>query len=222
MRRGDREAVRVMSRRLFVVSGVAALTAGLTGCGRSDLIGAVRSADADPVPGPRVIDRLTIHHTASGATSGDRVVDVDLVASWHRRRGLGLGYEDHRACAYHYLILPDGRIQAGRPLEDMSTGTRSAEDDHHTVAVCLVGDFESTDNPVQRGKALRYPGWPTRAQRRALEGLASRTMREHGLGSGRVRGHREVSASDRPGDRIDLDVLRRQLRAAQKASGARS
>ncbi|TLM73403.1 MAG: N-acetylmuramoyl-L-alanine amidase, partial [Actinobacteria bacterium] len=155
--------------------------------------------------GDRVIDRLTVHHTATPAVAGGREVDAAFVAESHRRRGLGLGTGDARDCAYHFVILPDGRVQAGRPLEYWGSGTRSGEDNLHSVGVALVGDF------VRGGRG------PTPAQMDALESLALGAFSEYGFDARSVRGHREVSASACPGALLDLDALRMSLAAASTA-----
>lgn len=158
----------------------------------------------------RAIDRITVHHTASGPTVGRRPVDVALVATWHRSRGIGLGYRDSRACAYHFLILRDGTVQAGRPLARRSSGTKNLDDNGRTIAICLVGDFR----PGRGG--VRWSGmWPSSAQLRAVEGIALWAFERYGFDERSVRGHREVASSECPGANFNLDALRRRLRRAR-------
>jgi len=201
-RRRDRRRANLIL--LLSLLGILALTAA--GCG--DPLTFVKRL---LTPG-RAIDRITVHHTASGSKSGAQSVDVTMVAGWHRQNGIGMGYKDSRACAYHYLILRDGRVQAGRPIERPSSGTKNAQDNRATIAICLVGDFGS--RRAGRGTAGMHP---TEAQLAALEKTALWAFDRYGFGSERVRGHREVAASECPGDNFNLDGLRSRLRKAQES-----
>lgn len=188
-----------------LVAAAALAPAALRGC----------SADAGfrlpflRTPRPR-FDRMTVHHTASDSRQAGRRVDAERIASWHRARGLGRGYGDARDCAYHYIILPDGTVQTGRPLGLSGSGTRSAEDNRCSLGVVLVGDFSSAHN---RGRF--QPARPTAAQLEALRGVALWACDEYGFGPERVHGHREVSASDCPGDRLDMSAFREAIRQAR-------
>lgn len=215
--RGRINKTRIGVKRVLAAAGivVVALVGWLTLRTAGDALDvALKSTGlfGDPVSGSRPVDRMTVHHTASGPVAGERSVDVTLVAGWHRARGIGLGFRDSRACAYHFLILRDGTIQAGRPLDQRSSGTRNIDDNRRTVAVCLVGDFG------YRRADARWSGMrPTEAQMRSLEGLALWAFDRYGFGPEAVRGHREVASSDCPGARFDLDSLRRRLRYAVRA-----
>lgn len=162
-----------------------------------------------------VIDRMTIHHTESGTTAGGKVVDATLIGGWHERRHLNAQYHGAQAAAYHFIILPDGTVQAGRPLNAPGSGTRNLDDNQRSIGVVLVGDFSSVTNHGQD-----VPGRPTAAQLRALTGLALWAFATFHFGPAQVHGHREESTSDCPGDRFDLNALRTRLAAAQ-SSGER-
>ncbi len=162
-----------------------------------------------------LIDRMTIHHTESGATAGGaRRVDANLIGQWHVQRGLNESFHGAQAAAYHFIILPDGTVQAGRPLNARGSGTLNLFDNGRSIGVALVGDFSSKTNHGQT-----WPSKPTAAQMRALTGLALWAFATFHFGPANVHGHREVGASDCPGDRFDLNALRRRLAAAQTAGG---
>lgn len=163
-----------------------------------------------------VIDRITVHHTESGATAGGKRVDAALIGSWHEARHISGGFSGAQAAAYHFVILPDGTVQAGRPLNVAGSGTRNIDDNRRGIGVVLVGDFSSKAN--KNGE--RMPDRPTAAQLRALTGLALWAFATFDFGPEQVHGHREVATSDCPGDRFDLDALRTRLSVAQ-ASGER-
>lgn len=209
-RRGGHRGWRTAARTAALLVAVPVLLASLL-------------AYADALPEPPVarqspgqrFDGLTVHHTASGHAQGGRPVDVEVIAGWHRSKGLGHGYTDERACAYHYVVLPDGEVQAGRPLAEANSGSRSLADRTRSLAVVLVGDFEPEHN---RGRFR--PDEPTPRQLESLRGIALWACGEYGFGPERVRGHGEVSPSDCPGERMDMEGLRRSLKEAAAAGQA--
>jgi hypothetical protein len=158
------------------------------------------------------IDRMTIHHTESAAVVGGKRVDANLVGEWHVQRGINEHFQGARAAAYHFIILPDGTVQAGRPLNARGSGTLNLLDNGRSIGVVLVGDFSSTSN---NGKT--WPSRPTAAQLKALTGLSLWAFQTFHFGPANVHGHREVGASDCPGDRFGMDALRKRLAAAQAA-----
>lgn len=162
-----------------------------------------------------LIDRMTVHHTESGATAGGKRVDAALIGSWHEARHISGGFSGAQAAAYHFVILPDGTVQAGRPLNVRGSGTRNLDDNRRSIGVVLVGDFSSKAN--KNGE--RMPDRPTAAQLRALTGLALWAFATFDFGPEQVHGHREVATSDCPGDRFDLNALRTRLAAAQASGG---
>ena len=59
---------------------------------------------------------IVIHHTATGAAVEGHRVDADRIARWHERRGFSAEYRGEvYHIGYHYVILPDGALQRGRP-----------------------------------------------------------------------------------------------------------
>lgn len=162
-----------------------------------------------------VIDRLTVHHSESGPTAGGKRVDAALIGSWHEARHINGGFSGAQAAAYHFVILPDGTVQAGRPLNVAGSGTRNLDDNRRSIGVVLVGDFSSKAN--KNGE--RMPDRPTAAQLRALTGLALWAFATFDFGPEQVHGHGEVATSDCPGERFDLDALRTRLAAAQASGG---
>ncbi len=159
-----------------------------------------------------LIDRMTVHHTESGAMAGGQRVDARLIGQWHEARHISGPYHGAEAAAYHFIILPDGTVQAGRPLNVEGSGTRNMDDNRRSIGVALVGDFSSKTNHGQL-----VPGRPTAAQLRALTGLTLWAFATFHFGPAQVHGHREVAASDCPGNRFDLNALRRRLAAAQRS-----
>lgn len=209
---GERDTGGV-TRRVFVAGSLGSVVVGL-GAIALGARGIERVAAAGS---RRTIDRLTVHHTATPTSVGGRPVDASLIAESHRRRGLGLGTGDERDCAYHFVVLPEGDVLPGRPLEYWGSGTRSGEDNLHAIGVALVGDFSAA---AGRKAGQDGPAGPTPAQLDALESLALWALAEYGFDPGAVHGHREVSPTECPGALCDLDGIRARLAAAHAAGRA--
>src|SRR5438270_80229 len=114
-------------------------------------------------------------------------VRADVVDGWHQLRGFTTLGPDGRAyhIGYHFLILPDGTVQRGRPETLFGAHARLHND---MLGVCLVGDFDRRDNP--RGK--KGPIHPSSAQIRSLEVLLAQLMERYDLTPADIHLHREV------------------------------
>lgn len=98
----------------------------------------------------RPINKIIIHCSASSFGN------AALIDQWHRERGFaGIGY--------HYVILngvaskgaayradKDGRIETGRPLEQVGAHCRGHN--RHSLGVCLIGGHHFS--PAQLTEAL--------------------------------------------------------------------
>lgn len=148
---------------------------------------------------------IVIHHTATGATVEGRTVNVGTIAAWHEQRGFSAEYRGRTYhVGYHYVILPDGTLQRGRPEWMRGAHTRGYND---YLGVCLVGNFDSTANPDR----LQQPAEPTDAQMRRLTSLLRDLLKKYRLRPDDVYGHCELTATACPGDRFPLEELRRKL-----------
>lgn len=89
--------------------------------------------------------KIVIHHSASPTEvrrSGKIVpVNAAMIREWHRSEG-------RSDIGYHFVIMPDGRCENGRPLD------RAGEAHCHVgycnssgIGVCLVGNFSETEVP---------------------------------------------------------------------------
>lgn len=75
----------------------------------------------------RHIDKIIVHCTA---TPEGKYFDVKDVDKWHKDRGWsGIGY--------HYLILLDGTVQTGRPIEKI--GAHVAGHNADSIGVSYIG-----------------------------------------------------------------------------------
>lgn len=150
---------------------------------------------------------IVIHHAAVPLPPDGRPLDVRALDEIHRRRGYSIFYWGRfYHVGYHYLILPDGTVQSGRP--EGCQGAHAVGYNHY-VGVCLVGDFSAPDE--LRGR--NGPREPTAAQMQALVELTARLRARYGLPLERVIRHHDVNPNTEcPGERFPFDQLTQRLR----------
>ena len=151
---------------------------------------------------------IVIHHTAviPGENTAPRSErDID---KYHRARGfeiLCFGRVYH--VAYHYLIMPNGRVKAGRP--ERCEGAH-AKGYNSYLGISVVGDFSSEDNPT--GK--KGPTRPTAKQIASLIQLCRRLKDRYNIPLQHIVRHSDISSTKCPGDRFPfrsvLDQLQRR------------
>lgn len=148
---------------------------------------------------------VVIHHTATGARVEGHVVDADRIAAWHQKRGFSAEYRGRvYHIGYHYVILPDGTVQRGRPDWMLGAHTYGYND---YLGICLVGNFDSSANPDRR----QQPAEPTGVQMEALRSLLRELMTKYRLRPEDIHGHCELAPTACPGDRFPLQRLRKEL-----------
>jgi len=160
---------------------------------------------------------IVIHHTAviPGETTAPRSEhDID---EYHRGRGfeiLCFGRVYH--VAYHYLIMPNGRVKRGRP--ERCEGAH-AKGYNSYLGISVVGDFSSTDNPT--GK--KGPTGPTTKQIASLIQLCRRLKDHYDIPLQHIVRHSDISSTQCPGDRFPfrsvLDQLQRRSGGAKPGHG---
>ncbi len=94
---------------------------------------------------------------------------------------------------YHYVVLPDGTIQQGRP--EWMPGAHTAGH-NNTIGICLVGNFERRR--------------PSRAQLQVTIKLVARLMKKYHFTVNEVYGHRDLAATACPGRHVDVKAIARQ------------
>ncbi len=127
-------------------------------------------------------NRIIIHH--SDSISGN----ASVIHGWHLNRGWsGIGY--------HFVILPEGTIQGGRP--EWSIGAHSGPAGNgDSIGVCLIGKFEEHA--------------PSEAQMKSLVWLIT----EHlfaSYGKLKVIGHKDVMPTACPGKYFPWTELKKRL-----------
>lgn len=147
---------------------------------------------------------IILHHSASPATAGGQAVDAALIDQVHARRGFGRAGGDRvYHIGYHYVILPDGTVETGRP--EWLPGAH-AEGHNNQLGICLIGNFSSSANPTGAHGNTE----PTPAQRAALQKLLRRLARKYGFGPQHLHRHRDYAPTACPGDRFPFDQVRRE------------
>jgi N-acetylmuramoyl-L-alanine amidase len=148
---------------------------------------------------------IVIHHTAviPGENTAPRSErDID---KYHRARGfeiLCFGRVYH--VAYHYLIMPNGKVKGGRP--ERCEGAH-AEGYNSYLGISVVGDFSSEDNPT--GK--KGPPRPSAKQMASLIQLCRRLKDRYNIPLQHIVRHSDISSTKCPGDRFPFRSILDQL-----------
>ena len=83
---------------------------------------------------------IVIHHSASprGYWQGDKWLPInsEIIKRWHVEER---GWSD---IGYHYVILADGKIEQGRPINRIGAHTRAGKRNYTSIGICLVGNFQ--------------------------------------------------------------------------------
>ena len=151
-----------------------ALLLALAGCAStSPAPGIVGVADwggstaASSAP-PQQITRITLHHQGEVWKEGtDIEAYLRRLQQWSR---LTKGWAD---IPYHYVIGPDGRIYAARPLAQPGD-TNTEYDPRGHALVMLVGNFEEQQpTPAQLNAAVELTAWLAREHHLGVDAIAS-------------------------------------------------
>jgi N-acetylmuramoyl-L-alanine amidase len=148
---------------------------------------------------------IVIHHTAviPGESKAPRSEhDID---EYHRARGfeiLCFGRVYH--VAYHYLIMPDGKVKPGRP--ERCEGAH-AKGYNSYLGISVVGDFSSEDNPTGKKGRTR----PTAKQIASLIQLCRRLKDRYNIPLQHIVRHSDISSTKCPGDRFPFRSVLNQL-----------
>ena len=147
---------------------------------------------------------IAIHHTAV-LPEGHTPRSARDVDRYHQTRGFEITCQDRvYHVAYHYLILPDGRVQSGRP--ERCEGAH-AQGYNSYLGISVVGDFSSRDNPGGKKGLAR----PTEQQLASLVGLCRALQRRYGIPLLHIVRHTDISSTSCPGDRFPFALLLRRL-----------
>ncbi len=147
---------------------------------------------------------IILHHTATPDVAAGQRVDVKFLSREHARRGFSVvahGRLYH--IGYHYLILRDGTVQAGRPEDAPGSHTRGH---NNQLGLCLVGNFSSSANPHGEHGSTR----PSPEQLAALDKLLKQLIRKYRFRPRHLHRHRDYAPTACPGDRFPFDEVKRR------------
>lgn len=148
---------------------------------------------------------IILHHTAVLPGTDAVPTSARQVDQYHRTRGFDVvcfGQEYH--VAYHYLIMPDGKVQRGRP--DRCEGGHAPGYNSY-IGISVVGDFSSADNP----RGHKGPPRPTPQQLKSLVELCRKLRKEYNIPLQHILRHSDVAPTKCPGDRFPFQDLLAQL-----------
>ncbi len=149
---------------------------------------------------------IVIHHSETPGKVGKIVVNAARINEMHKhshpdwaRQFEGKTYY----IGYHYVILPDGTVEAGRP--ELCVGSHAK---HHNnwLGICLVGAFSRHD------KHKWEPSQPTTAQKQALVKLCAKMIRKYEIPLDHVKRHSDVWQTWCPGERFPYSEIMADIR----------
>ena len=152
---------------------------------------------------------IVIHHSALSLADMAEFpgpTDAAVIDELHEKRGFAIvcgGRVYH--IGYHYVILPDGKVQTGRPEDCMGAHAPGYND---TLGICLIGNFSTLANPDGRmGNQI-----PTEAQVLSLVALVKEIRKKYGIPCDRILRHHDIKpATLCPGDRLPWRELQTQI-----------
>lgn len=154
---------------------------------------------------PPVPEGILIHHSATPTRLKGRIVDAKKIDEMHRQRNFSIVCDNKvYHIGYHYVILPDGRIQRGRPENCPGAHSGITYYNQRYLGICLIGDFDSHG----RWNGKRSPRQPTEAQIQALAKLCVKLIRKYHMPIENVRRHRDVNQTYCPGDHFPYGRVR--------------
>lgn len=159
-------------------------------------------------PPPPMPQGILIHHSATPFRLKGRIVDAKKIDEMHRKRGFSIvcGEKTYHI-GYHYVILPDGRVEAGRPENCPGAHSGDSYYNRRYLGICLIGDFDSHG----RWNGRRSTRQPTPEQIASLVRLCTRLMRKYNIPLENVRRHRDVSQTYCPGDQFPYQRVKRLI-----------
>lgn len=150
---------------------------------------------------PLVPRGIVVHHSATDTDIG-LGADAAFLDRVHSDRGWGLRYGQRvYHIGYHYVILPNGTVQSGRP--EWMPGAHTTGYNHY-LGICLIGDFSDHGAQTQH---------PTDAQLDALVNLTVRQMRQHSIPLSRLLRHCDLGATECPGAGVPWEQVLRRVQA---------
>lgn len=131
-------------------------------------------------------DTIVIHHSASNPNT-----PISEIDRWHKQRGFTKSSLNFYV-GYHYVIFPSGKIIQTRRDNELGCHTIP---NNGKIGICCVGNF-CLEKPEQ-------------TQLNSLSTLCEKLKRDYNIDE--VKGHRDFSRTECPGDNLYLVVLQDRI-----------
>ncbi|MHB1460312.1 MAG: peptidoglycan recognition protein family protein [Armatimonadota bacterium] len=139
---------------------------------------------------------IVVHHSDTPFRIKGEFVDAKMLDRFHAQRGFSKLYKGKLYhIAYHYVILPDGTVQHGRPDKCAGAHSGKAFYNKHYLGVCLIGSFDPSSPFFGKSSATQ----PTAAQMTALQSLCVQLIRKYEIPVENVIRHRDTNSTYCPG-----------------------
>lgn len=169
--------VSVLPRRAWTSSGIA------------------RPSEAYPMSG---VSRITVHHSGVDSTGIGTQAQAARQIESIRKAHVSNGWAD---IGYHFIIDPQGRVWAGRPIDRQ--GAHVKDENEHNLGVMVMGNF---DRQMPTGAALD-----------SLQSILAMQMRGYRVPLGRVYTHRELRPTACPGKNLQPRMIAMRSRTGALA-----
>jgi N-acetyl-anhydromuramyl-L-alanine amidase AmpD len=113
---------------------------------------------------------IILHHSAVSRTKNPD--QFNAIDQYHKSKGWG-------GIGYHYCINPAGTVRVGRLDNEAGAHCRESLMNYRSIGICIEGDFDIEQ--------------PTQAQVDQCKNLVGRLMKEYGIKSENVSGHRKYA-----------------------------
>ena len=201
---------RKSRRLLLLLAGLIAVFCLLHGRWRSASVPKPARIATSGAPGEMVRypdpPGIVLHASESPAIIGGKRMDAAMLERIHAQDhpGWAMVFEGKTYhIGYHYVILPDGTIQQGRPDHCIGAHTRK----HNTwIGICVIGAFSSISNPHWK------PSRPSRRQIRSTVALCERLMSRYHIPPDKIKRHRDIRMTWCPGSRFPYPRIMNALR----------
>jgi N-acetylmuramoyl-L-alanine amidase len=143
---------------------------------------------------------IVIHHSGIAASQALDEADLDEI---HEDRGFSAYYWGKTwHVGYHYIILPDGTVQYGRPEHLIGAHTRGF---NHYIGICLIGDFSA--HAFGQSAAA-----PSDVQMESLLNLVRQLQQKYHIAKSKVFLHKELNSKTLcPGEGFPSERVRALL-----------
>ena len=122
----------------------------------------------------RTINAIVLH--CADTKAGQHFTAADI-RRWHLARGFA-------NIGYHFVITLDGKIETGRPIDQIGAHCTQQRMNHVSIGICYVGGRDADG---------KFADTRTEAQRVAMHSLVKRLATQYNIPESRIFGHRDFA-----------------------------